>query len=160
VGIEQTLGSGLRRTGGEDHAPPASVTPRMSLLAARDEQSAGLVGQLLRVGLASLPGAYAGGHFAYRVDGSPGPDGVVRLTASGTSARYTAIAALGLARLPESQQRVVLAGDCCRDLITRLTSQLDTLTSLGDVALTCWAAAEADHPALGAALVRLAEADG
>jgi hypothetical protein len=159
MGIEHALGSGLRTAGPDDHAPSAPYPGRLSRLAASDEQSAGLVGQLLRIALASLPGAYANGRFAYRVDGAPGPDGVLRLTASGTSARYTAITALGLARLSELDQRAVLAGDCCRDLVTGLASQLDSLTSLGDIALTCWAAAEADHPALGAALARLAEVD-
>jgi hypothetical protein len=159
MGIDNTLDGGLRTAGPGARERPAPYPDRLSSLAASDEESAGLVRELLRIGLAMLPAAYAGGHFAYRVDGSPGPDGVFRLTASGTSARYAAIAALGLARLPEPDQQAVLAGDCCRDLVTSLTSQLGTLTSLGDVALVCWAAAEVDHPALGDALARLAEVD-
>jgi hypothetical protein len=159
MGIEYALDGDLRRAGPDGRAPSAPAPSRLSQLAASDEQSAGLVGRLLRIGLASLPGAYASGQFAYRVDGSPGRDGEFRLKATGTSARYTAIAALGLARMPEPDQRSVLAGECCRDLVSGLASRLDTLTSLGDVALTCWAAAETGHPALRAALARLAEVD-
>jgi hypothetical protein len=159
VGIEHALDGGPRSGGTYDPAPSAAHTHRLSRLAASDEQSADLLGQLLRIGLASLPGAYANGQFAYRVDGSRGRDGAFRFAASGISARYTAIAALGLARLPEPDQRAVLTGGSGRDLITSLASQLDALTNLGDVALTCWAAADSDHPALGASLARLAEVD-
>jgi hypothetical protein len=159
MSIEHAPDSGVQRAGIDDRWPWAPDRGRLSRLAASDEHSAGLVGRLLRIGLARLPSAYVSGRFAYRVDSSPGLGGGFRLTASGTSTRYTAIAALGLARLPETDQRAVLAGDCCRDLVTSLVSQLDTLTSLGDVALTCWAAAETGHPALRAALARLAEVD-
>jgi hypothetical protein len=159
MGIEHALDYGPRSAAPNDGAPSAPSAGRLSRLAESDKEGAGLVRQLLRIGVARLPGAYASGRFAYRVDGSAGPDGVFSLTASGTSARYTAIAALGLARLPEPDQRAMLAGDCCSDLITSLAGELGTLTSLGDVALICWAAAEADHPALGAALARLAEVD-
>jgi hypothetical protein len=159
MGIEHALDSGLRSAGPDDRAPSAPYIGRLSRLAASDEQSAGLVGHLVQIGQASLPRAYDNGQFACRVDGSPGRDGVFRLAASGASARYAAIAALGVSRLPETDQRAVLGGDCCQDLVTSLAGQLDTLTSLGDVALTCWAAAEAAHPALDAALARLAEVD-
>jgi hypothetical protein len=159
MSIEHAPDSGVRQAGADDRWPWAPAAGRLSGLAASDEHSAGLVGQLLRIGLARLPSTYASGQFAYRVDSSPDPGGGFRLTASGTSTRYAAIAALGLARLPEPDQRAVLAGGCCRDLVTSLASQLDTLTSLGDVALICWVAAETGHPALPAALARLVEVD-
>ncbi len=140
-----------------DRVLPA--TDRLTRLAACDGGSAALVNRLLRIGLASLPAAYAGGEFAFRVDGTLGQAGALRLTPSGTSARYAAIAALGVLRLPTALQPDVLAGESCRQLVGRLVSQIDLLSSLGDVALTCWAAAEAAHPALPRALARLAALD-
>jgi hypothetical protein len=77
----------------------------------------------------------------------------------GTSLRYGAIAALGLLRLPEQVRRRVLAGDDCYDLVGRLAKKLDNTSSRGDVALLCWAAAEAGHSELPHALERLATLD-
>jgi hypothetical protein len=132
---------------------------RLAQIAAASPGASALVHRLLDVSVASLPRAYRDGDFVFRLDGERSPDGTWRLIQSGTSHRYSAIAALGLLRLPVATQREVLGGTTCGDLVTRLTSQLDQQTSLGDVALTCWAAAEADHAALPDALARLAEID-
>ena len=87
------------------------------------------------------------------------PDGGWRLAPAGTSPRYTAIAALGLLRLPAQVQQQVLDGGDARDLVGRLAKQLDTLTDPADVALVCWAAAESGDSELHRALARLAELD-
>ena len=132
---------------------------RLTQAAAANPRASALVHRLLDIGMRSLPRARLDGGFAYRLDGARNPDGVWRLIPSGTSQRYTAIAALGLLRLPEAAQRDVLAGITGQDLVGGLVSQLDQQTNLGDVALACWAAAEADHAALPHALARLAQID-
>jgi hypothetical protein len=62
-------------------------------------------------------------------------------------------------RLPEPAQRAVLGGETCQDLIGALAKSLDASTSLGDVAMLCWAAAEAKHAELPHTVARLAELD-
>jgi hypothetical protein len=118
-----------------------------------------LVDRLLGTCTTILSLAYLDGEFAFRLDGSRDADGGWRLVPSGRSPRYAAIAALGLLRLPESAQRTVLRGETCHDLIGRLAEKSHDLTSPGDVALLCWAAAEAGHSALPRALALLAELD-
>jgi hypothetical protein len=97
-----------------------------------------------------------------------GPDGHVqtrhRAVPSGQSLRYAAIVALGAGLLPESEQRDALAGQSAAELVGMLVPRLkDTgataVTSLGDIALVCWAAAETGHDGLPQALERLAAAD-
>ena len=56
-------------------------------------------------------------------------------------------------------QRGVLGGETCHELVGRLATRLDEMTGLGDVALTCWAAAASRHDALPRALERLAQLD-
>jgi hypothetical protein len=132
-------------------------SPRLRRAAAEDPASAALIERLLGLAVASLPQAYRDGEFVFRLDGARAPDGSWKLAASGTSPRYAAIAALGLLRLGEQAQRGVLAGDTCHDLIGALAKNLDVMTSLGDVALLCWAAAEAGHGDLPRALGRLSQ---
>jgi hypothetical protein len=132
---------------------------RLTRAAAANPRASALVRRLLDIGMAILPGARLDGSFAFRLDGTQGANGAWRLIPSGTSQRYTAIAALGLLRLPVAAQRDILAGITCTDLVDRLVSQLDQQSSLGDVALACWAAAETGHPALPHALARLAQLD-
>jgi hypothetical protein len=130
---------------------------RLESLASADPYGAALVGRLLDIAVSGLAKSYRDGEFVFRLDGSRGPGGAWRLAASGKSLRYSAIAALGLLRLPEPVQRSVLGGDTCDGLISRLAKRLGEVTSPGDVALLCWAAAEAGHGDLPAALSRLAE---
>ncbi len=135
------------------------ASPRLERIAAEDPGSAQLVELLLGIAVDCLARMYDDGAFAFRLDGHRGAEGGWQVAAAGSSLRYTAIAALGLLRLPEQMQRRVLAGDSCRSLIGELGKRLDSMTSLGDVALACWAAAEARHADLPHALSRLAEVD-
>jgi hypothetical protein len=122
-----------------------------------DPAAAVLVDRLLGVAASALPQMYSDGIFAFRMDGTRDPDGAWRLTAAGTSPRYTAIAALGLSHMAVADQRLLLAGDTCDDLIEGLAGRADQQTSLGDVAVSCWAAAESGHAALPRLLSRLGE---
>jgi hypothetical protein len=136
-----------------------SRSPRHAKIEAADSAAGLLIDRLLDIGTAGLPRAYTGGEFVFRLDGSRDPGGNWRLTPSGKSLRYGAIAALGLLRLPEPAQRAVLSGETCYDLVGRLAARLDSLTSTGDAALLCWAAAEVGHSALARTLVRLRDLD-
>jgi hypothetical protein len=118
--------------------------------------SAAMVGRLLELSVRLLPRMYAGDDFVFRLDGEWADD-AWRLVPAGKSLRYAAIAALGLLRLPDSVQRSVLGGDTCGDLIGRLIGGLSEASSPGDVAMVCWAAADAGHGDLPLALARLAE---
>src|SRR5216683_1347058 len=136
--------------------PPSA---RLGLVAGRDTHCAALVQRLLGIAVRYLPQAYTDGEFAFTLNGTRGPDGSWQLHRSGTSQRYGAIAALGLLRLPVPDQRALLAGETGRDLVGRLAKSLDATTSLGNVALLCWAAADAAHSELPHAVERLAELD-
>jgi hypothetical protein len=132
---------------------------RLGLLAEHDTQAAALLRRLLRLSVRVLPQALVDGEFSFTLSGTPAAGGGWRLQPLGTSPRYGAIAALGLLRLPEQVRREVLAGEDCDDLLGRMAKRLDDMTSRGDVALLCWAAAEAGHSELPHALDRLAELD-
>jgi hypothetical protein len=134
-------------------------SPRLRQAAVADPPGAVLIERLLRLAVASLPQAYVDGEFVFRLDGTRAPDGSWKLAPSGSSPRYAAIAALGLLRLDQDAQRGVLAGETCHDLIGALAKNLDEMTSVGDVALLCWAAAEAGHGDLPRALSRLSQLD-
>ena len=73
--------------------------------------------------------------------------------------RYAAIVALGLLRVGEPEQRTVLGGQTAAELVGQLAKRLDEISHTGDVALICWAAAEAGHSELPHALARLAQLD-
>ncbi len=135
-----------------------SLVPRLGLVAAHDGRSAALVERMLQAGKLALAGARAADGFAFTLTGTPEPIGW-QVTPRGTSVRYGAIAALGLLRLPEPDQRSVLGGDTAHDLIGRLARHLDGGTTRGTAALVCWAAAEARHDALPHALARLGALD-
>jgi hypothetical protein len=138
------------------------VTPRarrLILAGERDPDNAALLCRLLRLSFRALPQAQVHGEFAFTMSGTRKPGGGWQLRPSGVSARYGAITALGLLRLPEKDQRDLLAGDTAVDLVGRLTKRLDEESDRGDVALLCWAAAEAEHSELPHALQRLADVD-
>ena len=132
---------------------------RLDRLAEADPTSADLVIRLLGITVRSLPQAFLDGEFVFRLDGVREQTGNWKLTPAGKSHRYGAITALGLLRLPEHVQRGVLGGETCHELVGRLATRLDEMTGLGDVALTCWAAAASRHDALPRALERLAQLD-
>lgn len=136
--------------------PPGS---RLGLLAERDPQAAALVQRLLRLPVRALPLARTDGEFAFTLSGRPLPDRGWQLRPLGTSQRYAAITVLGALRLSQADQRTALGGDTGHDLLGLLAKRLDQATSRADVALLCWAAAEAGHSELPHALDRLAELD-
>jgi hypothetical protein len=146
-------------------APSGSAGPaqtrlsRQAKIATAASPTGLLIERLLSNCSAILPRVYLNGEFAFRLDGALDPSGTWGLVPSGRSLRYGAITALGLLRMPESAQRMVLSGENCHDLVGRLAEKLDGLTSLGDAALLCWAAAEAGHSVLPRALERLVELD-
>jgi hypothetical protein len=146
----------LRHYSGGDLTPSSA---RVERAAGHDRESAELVERLLPLSLETLAQMYSDGNFAFRLDGRSGDD-AWRLIPAGKSLRYAAIAALGLTRLPDAAQRAVLDGESCNDLIGRLVGRLSETTSLGDVAMVCWAAAEVGHGELALALTRLGDLSG
>jgi hypothetical protein len=134
-------------------------TARLGLVAERDTQSAELLEQLLKIAAARLAEQYTGGEFVFTTIGEPTPAAGWQLRERGRSLRYAAIAALGLLRLPEAEQRSALAGHSGEDLVGLLAKRLDDITGVGDAALVCWAAADSGHSELPHAVARLAELD-
>ena len=100
---------------------------RLSLLADGDPGDAALLHRLLRIAQLRLAEQHDNGEFVFTVTGERstgqhgtsqhGPGGTWRLQPAGTSLRYGAITALGLLRLPEPDQRTVLAGMTAEDLV-------------------------------------------
>ena len=132
---------------------------RLGLLADGGPGDGALLDRLLRIAQLRLAEQHDNGEFVFTVTGEEQPDGGWRLRRAGTSLRYGAITALGLLRLPEPDQRTVLAGMTADDLVSHLAKQIDEISGLGDAALVCWAAAEGGHPELEHALQRLAALD-
>lgn len=132
---------------------------RLGLVAGRDSRGAALLERLIRISLRQLPDQQAGGDFVFTVTGAPAPDGGWQLRPAGTSLRYGAIAALGLMRLAEPDQRAVLGGPSVDDLLGRLAKGLDGITNVGDAAIVCWACGAAEHGELLRCVERLAELD-
>jgi hypothetical protein len=62
------------------------------------------------------------------------------IAAEGTSRRYTAIVMIGLAGEAQHEVASVLSGQSLGGLCERITKDVQTVTNLGDVALTLWAA--------------------
>jgi hypothetical protein len=151
------VGSPLSQTA----APSRAVlrSPRLDRITAADEVAGAAITDLLEVAVRSLPLAFASGRFVFTIEGVRDPAGDWRLTQSRTSTRYSAIAALGLLRLPEQAQREILAGESAYDLVGELVSELNDATDLGTAALICWAAASACHDRLPQALQALASKD-
>ena len=142
--------------GGATVAPSSS---RLSLVAAHDPDSGALVRRLLAAATQVLPQARVAEDFVFTLSGTRAPDGGWLLHPLGISQRYGAITALGLLRLAERDQRATLAGAAGLDLVGHLAKNLDDETNRGNVALLCWAAAEAGHSELPHALRRLAALD-
>ena len=138
-----------------------NVTARLKALAEADPEARALVDRLVRLAVRGLPQMQIDGEFVFTVRG----DDHGGLTPAGRSLRYAAITALGAHRLATADQKAALAGDTVPELVGRLVERLAETTgpravsSLGDAALVCWAAAETGHPDLAAALARLAGMD-
>jgi hypothetical protein len=130
---------------------------RRSTLADHDPRSAATVTRLLDIAKQALRQTYADGEFVFTLRGTRGQDGAWQVRPAGTSFRYGAITALGLLRHSQAVQRSVLGGETAQDLIARLAKRLPEVSNIGDTALVCWAAAEAEHEAIDLALRRLAE---
>lgn len=116
--------------------------PRVASLAQVDPRAAALVATLLERAPDAIAAAYLPerGEMAQTVRAVPGPHGVV-VRAEGRSPRYTAMAALGLARLPLEVQQRVLSGGSSLDLAHRLIERT-TDDDPGALALAAWVAAE------------------
>ena len=145
-------------------APVTLQSSRLGLLAAGLPGDAALLDKLLRIAQLRLAQQHDNGEFVFTVTGEAvtdqhGAGGGWRLRRAGKSQRYGAIVALGLLRLPEQDQRSVLAGKTAIDLVGQPATRMDEITGLGDAALTCWAAAECGHDDLPQALDRLAPLD-
>ena len=140
-------------------APVTLQASRLGLLADGAPGDAALLDRLLRIAQLRLAEQHDNGEFVFTVTGEAQPGGGWRLRRAGTSLRYGAITALGLLRLPEPDQRIVLAGMRADDLVGQLAKRIDEVSGLGDAALVCWAAAECGHADLGDAIQRLAALD-
>lgn len=103
----------------------------------------GLVEQLLELAPRGLARAVLGDtlELAQTVRLTSGPGGVVA-RAEGRNLRYAAMAALGLDRLAEVEQRQVLGDRTAADLVRRSVERAGLDPDPGAVALTAWAAAE------------------
>ena len=78
---------------------------------------------------------------------------------SGTSLRYAAIVALGVAWLPAEDQPALLGGHSLDDFVALLVERQASSTNLGDIALIAWSAAQVGHRLLPEAIHRLREFD-
>jgi hypothetical protein len=87
------------------------------------------------------------------------PTGDLVSQTRGVSLRYSAVVALGAYWLAEADQRTVLGGQGLDEFIGNLVTRVGDDTNLGDAALVAWAAAQAHHPMLAAALGRLRALD-
>ena len=104
---------------------------------AGDNADPGFVGGLRGLALGGLGRMFRPelGLFAFRV--RPGPNGLVP---EGFSQRYTAIALIGLAGEKDEIAAEVLAGQRPQAVCARLLRDVASMDSVGDVALTLWAA--------------------
>ncbi len=68
-----------------------------------------------------------------------------RLAAESASVRYTAIAILGIGRLPEDEQREILDGALARDLVPAVARSAMSGSDPGAWALAAWASAELEQ---------------
>ena len=129
-----------------DVIPAWLDAPRIGMVADGDRACADLVELMIEVAIAALPYAYLDGKFAHTVRRGSGQEGL--------SIRYSLIATMGLGALPPADQHRVLGSDDCDRVLGILAGGLEDMTSRGDVALMCWAAAESGHAALPQALGR------
>jgi hypothetical protein len=112
----------------------------------------GRAARLRALALEALPAMFRADEavFAFRVRRSGG------LAPEGRSPRYTAMALIGLAREDDAAVHEILRGASAAAVCERLLTRLDQLTSLGDVAVACWAANELECTRRTLALRQLA----
>jgi hypothetical protein len=125
-------------------APAGSVpTSRIAAIAAVDPDAPTRVRRLLDLAPRGLAAAYLPElvDVAQTVRGVSGGTGV-RLQTEGTNLRYAAMAALGLARLPEDEQRRVLDGRTAADLAVLTAQRAEHDADPGAIALAAWALVE------------------
>jgi hypothetical protein len=117
--------------------------PRIRAAAELDPSVPSRVTQLVTLAARGLATAYdpTTATFAQTVRGVTSADGVT-VVREGTSPRYTAMAALGLSRLPVDQQRSVLDGRTAAEIALRVAEQARFSEDPGEKALAAWAAAE------------------
>jgi hypothetical protein len=130
-------------------APPGTA----DLVAASPSAMNDLVQQLREMSLRGLSRMYSQRDrlFVFRLRRTPG--GIVQ---EGLSPRYTAITLIGLAALPEKTVGTVLGGDSRHDVCARILEDAASSNSLGDVALSLFAAGLVGHENLDPAVTRLA----
>jgi hypothetical protein len=136
------------------------MTPVPARYAHLDAETAELTNRLIALATRGLPQMYRADsdEFAFsRVFTTSGD----RVTAdlSGTSLRYAAIVALGVAWLPAEQQSALLGGHRLDDFIALLVKRQAVSTNLGDIALIAWSAAQTGHALLPDAIARLLQFD-
>jgi hypothetical protein len=126
------------------HARPAVDWPRATAVQHLDPAAPGRVRRLTDLALHGLAAGYdpATGSFAQTVRGLSGGRGV-SVELQGASLRYTAMAALGLSRVPLAAQRAVLDGRTAAELAGQAADWAVHAEDPGVVALATWAAAEA-----------------
>lgn len=110
-----------------------TATPRVAITDLVDLAEAGLVPM-------RLEGQAA---FAHTLRGRRGVDGP-RLERESHDPIYDAIVALGVSRLPQDRQRVVLGGPDAAEFSRLVAERATGEADLGAVALAAWAAAEVD----------------
>lgn len=127
----------------ETYAEALSGRPRPAAVRRLDPGAPGRIARLCDLALRGLATAYdpATGSFAQTVRGLAGGPGVT-VAAQGASLRYTAMAALGLSRVPEPAQRAVLAGRSAADVALDAAALAVDSADPGAVALALWAAVE------------------
>ena len=129
---------------------------RISSMREVDPGAAARVRRLVRLAVRGLPAAYLPetGDFAHTLRAVSGGTGV-RIQREGTSLRNAAVAILGLARLPLTSQRQLLAGRSAGELALLVAGRAEDEEDPGTVALAAWAAAEAGDSCPGVLLDRL-----
>ena len=113
--------------------------------------AADMLTRLHELSISGLPLMYepAERMFVFRV--RPNAGGLVR---EGLSRRYTAITAIGLAAHADAAEAVLGKGGI-ETVSSRILDDVATVTNMGDVALTLWAARALKQPELARALDRL-----
>lgn len=127
-----------------------ATKPRLS------DDAATLLTELRDLALAWLPRMFDAESdlFVFRVRKTPRG-----IEPEGRSRRYTAITLIGLAEEGEPTARAALAGRDPQRVVERLLRDVQTVESLGDVALTLWAAAAWHAPQAKRALESLSAMD-
>ncbi|WP_407443752.1 hypothetical protein [Rhodococcus sp. (in: high G+C Gram-positive bacteria)] len=120
---------------------PDRTGDRRSRIEAVDVETASRVRHLGALARRGLAGMYSGIDFPQTMRAVRTPSGTA-LHPEGHSPRYTAIAALGIGRLPTDIQRHILRGGTADDLVTSVLATAHDHHDTGVLALALWAAGE------------------